>query len=206
MVTLVPRAEQPYIIMFRRGKVVWSPVEIDYLKAHRDDMTANQLSLALAKTRAALKRKLDELDGKVVSKAKKNKKSMIGKRLDLNQFFRSNWEANVARWFNYKNKTWEYEPKVFVFQDIKHGTVSYCPDFKVGTLWVEVKGYLDPKGKTAIRRFKKYYPKEFKKLRAIVGSPNTQAAKFFKEMGVPIMAYYNDLKKKHSKTIEHWES
>jgi len=191
--------------MFNRGRVIWSPVEVDYLKLHREDMTETQLSLALAKTRAAVKRKCQGPEGKVFT-TKKNKKSVIGKRADLNQFFRSNWEANVARWLNHRGKNWEYEPKVFSFLEhgVKRGTVSYCPDFKVGNVWLEVKGYLDNKGKTAIRRFKKFYPKEFKKLRAIPGSPNTQAAKFFKEMDIPIMANYNELKKKFS-DLEHWE-
>lgn len=190
--------------MFRARKVVWSPVEIDYLKAHREDMSTNQLSLALAKSRNAIKRKCDELDGKKVTK-KMNKRSVIGKRADLNQFFRSNWEANVARWLNHQGKKWEYEPRVFIFEGIKHGTVSYCPDFKTPSTWIEVKGYLDGKGKTAIRRFKKYHPKEFKKLRAIVGSPGTAADKFFKEMGVPIIAYMRDLNKEFKDSIPHWE-
>ena len=118
---------------------------------------------------------------------------------------RSRWEANIARWLNYKKKEWKYEPEVFFFEGIKHGTVSYLPDFKVGTLWLEVKGQLDPKGKTAVRRFKKFYPKEFKKLRAIVGRPGTQADSFFIEMGVPIMAYYHELDRKYKDKIPNWE-
>ena len=191
--------------MFNRGKIVWSPVEETYLKEHRDDPIM-QLTIALAKSRAAIKRKLDEFDGKKVTK-KMSKRSVIGRREDLNQFFRSNWEANCARWFNHKNKKWEYEPTVFSFFEhgIKRGTVSYSPDFKVGTLWVEVKGLLTSRGRTAIRRFKKFYPKEFKKLRAIPGRPGTKADLFFKEIGVPIMAYYNELDKKHKKIIDNWE-
>lgn len=189
--------------MFR--KVVWSPVEETYLREHRED-GVNQLTVALAKSRAAIKRKLDEFDGKVVTK-NRGKKSVIGRREDLGQFFRSNWEANIARWFNHRSKEWSYEPTVFSFLEhgIKRGTVSYCPDFKVGTLWIEVKGYLEPRGRTALRRFKRFYPGEFKKLRAIVGRPGTTADKFFKEIGVPIMAYYNELEKEFKHTIEHWE-
>jgi len=192
--------------MFRRGKVIWSPVEIDYLKANRDTMDINQLSLALAKSRNAVKRKCDELDGKPVTK-KMAKRSVIGRRDDLDQFFRSNWEANVARWFNHKKKKWAYEPQVFSFLEhgIKRGTVSYCPDFKAGTLWIEVKGYLDRKGQTAIKRFKKFYPKEFKKLRAIVGRKGTKADKFFEEVGVPVIAYMNELDKKFKNKLPHWE-
>ena len=190
----------------RFHKVVFSPVEETYLKEHRDDMSTNQLSLALAKSRNAITRKLGEFDGKVYTK-KLSKRSVMGRREALKQFFRSNWEANCARWFNHQGKQWAYEPNVFSFLDhgVKRGTVSYCPDFRVGTLWVEVKGYLDPKGKTAIRRFKKFYPKEFKKLRAIVGRPNTSADKFFKELGVPIMAYINELTKKFKDKLPSWE-
>jgi hypothetical protein len=169
-------------------------------------MDVNQLGIALAKSRNAIKRKCDELDGKKPTK-KLSKRSVIGRREDLNQFFRSNWEANFARYLNLKNKKWSYEPEVFSFIEhgIKRGTVTYCPDFKVGTLWVEVKGYLDRKGKTAIRRFARYYPREFKKLRAVVGRRGSVTDQFFQEMGVPVMAYYNELEKKYKSKIDNWE-
>jgi hypothetical protein len=193
--------------MFRRGKVVWSPVEEDFLKAHRSDMTENQLSLALAKSRNAIKRKCGELDGKPIGK-NMGRRSVIGKRDDLGgQFFRSNWESDFARWLNYRKKEWTYEPDVFSFLEhgVKRGTISYCPDFKVGTLYIEVKGYLDGRGRTAIRRFKKYYPEKFKKLRAVVGSPGSKADEFFKELGVPIYAYMNALNKEFKSKLPNWE-
>jgi len=197
--------------MWGRGAVKWSPCEVDYLKENRNDRSVNELSLYLAKSRAAIKRKLDELDGKPVPKRNK-KGTTIGKRTDIVVdgkpcFFRSGWEANVARWLTHQGKQWQYEPDVFYFKDVKQGTVSYCPDFKYGKtgLWLEVKGFLDPKGRTAIRRFKKYYPAEFKKLRAIVGSPGTKADQFFKKLGVPVIAYVRDLNKKHKNEIPHWE-
>jgi hypothetical protein len=60
---------------------------------------------------------------------------------------------------------WDYEPQTFWFDSIRRGTRSYLPDFKVyrpdGThYWLEVKGYMDQKSKTKIKRFKKYYPQE----------------------------------------------
>ncbi len=189
-----------------RNRVVWSPVEVDFLKANREKISINQLTVALAKSRNAIKRKLDELDGKKVTK-KMSKKSVIGKRPDLNStFFRSNWEANTARYLNHKKIKWTYEPKVFYFDKIKHGTVSYCPDFQLkdGT-WIEVKGYLTSQGKTAIRRMKKYYPDEFNKLQAIVGRPGTNADKFFQSIGVPIYAYYSDMSKQYKDKIDNWE-
>ena len=60
---------------------------------------------------------------------------------------------------------WEHEPSTFWFENIKRGVRSYLPDFRVWNVdgthyWVEVKGYMDSKSKTKIKRFKKYYPNE----------------------------------------------
>ena len=93
-----------------------------------------------------------------------------GKREDLNNtFFRSAWEANVARYFNLLGVKWEYEPKEFVFEGVKRGCISYRPDFYLPDedRWVEVKGWFDKKSKTKLRRFKKYYPVEFNRLEII---------------------------------------
>ena len=83
-------------------------------------------------------------------------------------YFRSTWEVVVARYFewlliNNKIKGWEYEPKTFWFHTIKRGVRSYLPDFKITNLdtsseYYEVKGYMDVKSKTKIKRLKKYYP------------------------------------------------
>lgn len=199
--------------MWARGKIVWSPCETDYLKENRNDRSVNELSLYLSKSRAAIKRKLDELDGKAPpARVRNGKGTKIGKREDIlvngkPGFFRSGWEANVARWLTHKGKQWEYEPEVFFFEGVKHGTVSYCPDFRYGKtgLWLEVKGFLDSKGRAAIRRFKKFHPSEFKKLRAIVGRPGTKADQFFKKIGVPIVAYMSDLNKEFKDQVPNWE-
>jgi hypothetical protein len=84
-------------------------------------------------------------------------------------FFRSKWEANYALYLTFLEKTgdvlkWEYEPYRFKFP-IEHGTVCYTPDFKVyfrnGSIeWHEVKGWMDAKSKTKIKRMAKYYPEE----------------------------------------------
>lgn len=92
-----------------------------------------------------------------------------GKRADLeNRYFRSRWEANFARYLNWLIKVgyiakWEYEPETFYFEGLRHGTVSYTPDFKIYPVkdtpyFVEVKGYMDPKSKTKLVRMRKYYP------------------------------------------------
>jgi hypothetical protein len=97
--------------------------------------------------------------------------SKSGKRVDLGgQYFRSRWEANYARYLNFLKEhgepilKWEFEPETFEFHKIKKGTRFYTPDFKVtytdGHIeYHEVKGWDYPKGKTARKRFLKYYPK-----------------------------------------------
>jgi hypothetical protein len=188
------------------NKVVWSVVELDYLKKERNSLSINQLSLNLAKSRAAIKRKLDEFDGKVVP-GKKNKKSYIGKRKDLGISCRSAWEANTLRYFTYIGKSWMYEAKIFPFLEERRGAISYLPDIYLPEedIWIEVKGFLEPKGRSAIKKFRKYFPGEFAKLRAVTGSPNTKASKFFKSIGVPILFYYNDINKQYKNEIENWE-
>lgn len=59
----------------------------------------------------------------------------------------------------------EHEPHVFWFLEIKRGIRCYLPDFRVDNVdgshhWVEVKGYMDSKSSTKIKRFRKYYPEE----------------------------------------------
>lgn len=83
-------------------------------------------------------------------------------------YFRSKWEANYALYLDWlidhkQIYKWEFEPDTFMFENIKLGTRSYTPDFKVYTdedsyEYHEVKGYMDSKSKTKLKRFKKYYP------------------------------------------------
>ena len=60
-------------------------------------------------------------------------------------------------------KDWEYEADVFIFDQIKFGTRSYRPDFKIWNNngifeYHEIKGYMDSKSKTKLKRMAKYYP------------------------------------------------
>jgi hypothetical protein len=85
-------------------------------------------------------------------------------------YFRSKWEANYSRYLQWCKEQghildWEHEPKTFWFESIKRGVRSYLPDFKIWpttgeTYWVEVKGWLDPKSATKLKRMAKYYPHE----------------------------------------------
>jgi hypothetical protein len=84
-------------------------------------------------------------------------------------FFRSSWEANYALYLDFlikakQIKKWEYEIDTFWFEKIKRGIRSYKPDFKIfnnnGSIeYHEVKGYMDKKSITKIKRMAKYYPK-----------------------------------------------
>ena len=209
-------------MMFGR-RVCWSPVEVEYLKKHKDD-PVNQLTIALAKSRNAIKNKLTELrTGKVPAKKKGGRQTFrIGKRKDCNNLFlRSSYEANVYRWMQHVGLTeWgsqvssiEYEPTVFDFTQFGHksGTLHYIPDFKITLcngdyIWLEVKGgFMKAQDKTRTRRFQKYYPEEFKHLSVITSSEKAKSTEFFKASGIPVIQYYLELKKQYSKIIPNWE-
>lgn len=113
-----------------------------------------------------------------------------GKRKDLNNiYFRSAWEANIARYYNFVGTEWQFEPKTFIFQNITRGSVSYTPDFYLPRedKWVEVKGWMDGKSKTKLKRFKQQYPEEYKKLELIQRKE------------------YNEIKRKVAPYIKEWE-
>lgn len=129
-----------------------------------------------------------------------------GFREDIGVSVRSGWEANVIRWLNHKGVKWEYEPQRFPFP-VKRGTKSYVPDLWLPKekKWIEIKGAISTTDMTRLRRFRRHHYEEFRKLTCIVGSPNQQAAKFFKELEVPVYAYYNDIKKEYQHIIDKWD-
>lgn len=83
-------------------------------------------------------------------------------------YFRSGWEVNYAHyleWLKAKKQIqdWAYEPVIFWFEGIRRGTVSYLPDFQVVELsgkivYHEVKGRMDARSVTKIKRMAKYHP------------------------------------------------
>jgi hypothetical protein len=75
-------------------------------------------------------------------------------------FFRSGWEANVARILTLQNREWQYEPTTFWFESIKRGTTSYKPDFFLPqeNKYIEVKGRWDKRSLTKKKRMAKYHP------------------------------------------------
>ncbi len=114
-----------------------------------------------------------------------------GKRV----YFRSRMESNYARYLEWLKKMdeiqrWEHEKVTFWFDGIRRGCVSYLPDFEIqnknGLLeYHEVKGWMDSKSKTKIKRMTKYHPKVNL---IVIGKKE-----------------YQSIKKKMSRIISGWE-
>ena len=112
---------------------------------------------------------------------------------DKKIYFRSRWEYRYALYLEYLKGQkqiveWFYEPKTFWFEGIKRGTNNYKPDFCVvhtdaSEEYVEVKGYMDAKSKTKIKRMAKYHPTV--RLRVVTGD-------FFKKNGKMLRAVLKD--------------
>ena len=129
------------------------------------NMTEEQIS---EKTRKMINTKMER--GNLVPQRQKQTwkadwHEIGGKR----KYYRSRWESNYARYLEFlksqgKIKDWFHEPKVFWFEGIKRGCVSYLPDFLViendgSEAYHEVKGWMDDRSKTKIKRMAKYFPK-----------------------------------------------
>jgi len=83
-------------------------------------------------------------------------------------YARSRWEANYARFLEFLRKRkeirgWQHEAETFWFETIRRGARSYLPDFKVikvdGSVeFHEVKGWMDSRSRTKLKRMAKYHP------------------------------------------------
>ena len=118
----------------------------------------------------------------------KRKRSNSGYRDDLGIYVRSSWEANYARFLNWQKIKWSYESKTFWFEGIKRGTRSYTPDFYLEDkkMYIEVKGWMDQKSQTKLKRMAKYFP----------------------EVKIQVVGrdFFNDCeRKKICRLIPHWE-
>ena len=156
-------------------------------------------------TAAQMTQMLDEAGLKGEKLAPKNKRSRSGRRKDIPDikggnpkglFVRSAWEANIARICMWQKRTgmiydWGFEDIEFEFP-VKRGTRFYIPDFSIidkegdSPRYLEVKGYMDAKSKTKLKRMIKYYPDVVVE---VVALPEMQR-----------------LKKRYSGIIPNWES
>ncbi len=151
-----------------------------------------------AEDRAAQTKRMKDAWGAVARAPRQStySRTKSGKRDDLGGLFvRSSWEANYARYLNFLQDrgeilSWQYEPQTFTFENIQRGTRHYTPDFKVVTAdgeveWHEVKGWMDQKSRTKLKRFAKYYPEE---TLVLIDEP-----------------VYRELEKKLGRWIKGWE-
>jgi hypothetical protein len=126
-------------------------------KAHRE-------KLSKLASNSMIKR-IREKPNSIYSRTKKGWREFDdGKRY----YFRSGWEMNYAKYLDFQKKVkyiedWEYEVDTFWFENIKRGVRSYTPDFKIfypdkRMEYHEVKGWMDAKSKTKLKRMAKYYP------------------------------------------------
>lgn len=85
------------------------------------------------------------------------KKSIEGERNDLgNMYFRSSWEANLARILTYKNIQFEYEKEIIVVDDL-----AYLPDFTLNDNYIiEVKGIWDKASLEKVDAFIRHFPQK----------------------------------------------
>lgn len=139
-----------------------------------------------------------------------------GYREDLKQYFRSRWEANMGRFYNFVRIKWLYEPQEFEFHKIKRGSRFYKPDFYLPEQdkLIEIKGFFTAGDKTKIRRFKRYYPEEFARLRFIIpdkyakSKANGETIKFLCDdlrIDFNDIISYKEIEEKLGKLIPNWE-
>lgn len=160
-------------------------------KRYYDNLTQEQKSEMTLRTLKTKSKK-----GTLYNKRKKQTWKAAWRTIGgIKKYYRSAWEANFARYLEFLRKSgdikkWEHEPKTFWFENIKRGTRSYLPDFRVtendnNIVYYEVKGWMDARSKTKLKRMKKYYPEI--QLRLV------DAKK------------YKRLQKEYSQSIEGWE-
>jgi len=139
-----------------------------------------------------------------------------GFRKDLGIYVRSSWEANICRYYNFVGIKWIYEPREFEFFKIKRGSRFYKPDIYLPeqNKFIEIKGFFTASDKTKLRRFKKYYPKEFAKLEFIIpdkyarDKANGEMIKFLcEDLGIYFVKIksYKEIEDKLGALIPNWE-
>lgn len=72
------------------------------------------------------------------------------------KMFRSTWEIELAELLTSMDIPYEYEPQRVYFREHRE---SYLCDFYLPTynVWIEVKGWLDPRSLKRIKLWRKYY-------------------------------------------------
>lgn len=132
-------------------------------KAHWDNMTEEKRANMLLKSQ-----KTKVANGTNIPVRKASWKAGWREIGGIKKYYRSRWEANYARYLEMLKasgqiKSWLHEPTTFWFEKIMRGTRSYLPDFLVTGLddseeYHEVKGWMDDKSITKLKRMRIYHP------------------------------------------------
>lgn len=131
---------------------------------------------------------INDNDGKITirNEIKFDKNTGHYYRTDLKHYFRSSWEANIARIFNFINIKWEYETRSFERYREDKFMGCYFPDFFLeNNIIVEIKGFWNADSRNKAVEFVKHY-------------------KDYKYYIIDIDMYI-DLKNKYQKSILEWE-
>jgi len=163
-------------ILSEKSKQMWQSMSEEQLDAYSKRASINGSKQTMNRANASWKAAWREIGG-------------------YKKYYRSRWEANYARYLEWMRTQgliagWLHEPDTFWFKGIKRGCMSYLPDFKVKEIdgtetYHEVKGWMDDRSKTKIKRMAKYHPNV------------TLVLVDTKE--------YKALEKQYQNTIEGWE-
>lgn len=164
---------------------------------------AGKVKTRLGKTKSTSE--VAEMQPATIKRGNAFQLTKTGYRPDIKINTRSGWESNLARVFKLHGIKFEFEPRRFDYP-IKRGTKSYIPDFYLPATdeWIEVKGWLDAKSKTKIKRFKRYYPDEFSRFVMVISKYSKDGLALCEELEVPHVIYYQDLSAYKSR-IAMWE-
>lgn len=131
-----------------------------------------------------------------------------GFRKHLGYTVRSSWENNFCLFLKHRGIPFEYEPTAFTFPETT-GARTYIPDFKMiingEEVWCEIKGRIEAKDRTKMKRLDKHYPEVFKRMTYICEKPGCPADISYKKLGLKPFMYYNDLVSEYSTKLKYWE-
>lgn len=176
-------------------------------------VAADPIIKTVEKCIACHTKKRPKKSGTVVSafsRVKKGPALDLPKRYrDKKYDFRSGWERNFARWLCIKGIAWSFEEFDYPMKInpstgkwYRNKPWGYLPDFletKTGTIW-EVKGYFRSKDRSKIRRWKKHYPEDFKRLKVCLSKTNKVAQRFYGAMNIP-MIFIEDVKVEYGRLV-----
>jgi uncharacterized C2H2 Zn-finger protein len=158
-----------------KNKQQWMQIDKEKVKQTMEKIHTQEAHKKLSKSLKGRKFTLEHRNNiskvrKEKGLAKGEKNPMFGKspaktygykygfREDIGHYVRCAWEANYARILKYLNIDYEFEFKRLVLIKDDGEKTTYLPDFKIGDVYVEIKGRWYDDAKEKIELFKQQYP------------------------------------------------